>query len=84
MNWIYWIVFGGLAGWVANMLSKNRTSGGLISNIIVGTIGSWVGGFLMSLIGASGVTGFNLRSFVVAVIGSVVLLWLFSLLRGKR
>jgi uncharacterized membrane protein YeaQ/YmgE (transglycosylase-associated protein family) len=83
MNWLVWILFGGLAGWVANMLSKNKSRNGLITNIIVGVAGSWVGGFLMSLLGAQGVTGFNLRSFVIAVIGSVALLWVFNKIRGK-
>lgn len=83
MNWILWIVMGGLAGWVANMISKNKSGGGFILNVIVGIVGSWVGGFIMSLFGAAGVTGFNLRSFVVAVIGAVVLLWIVSLIRKK-
>ncbi len=83
MNWILWIVLGGLAGWVASMLTKNNEKMGMLTNIIVGIIGSWIGGFIMSLFGAAGVTGFNLRSFVVAVVGACVLLGIFSLVRKR-
>ena len=83
MNWILWIVLGGLAGWVASMLTKNNEKMGILTNVIVGLIGSWLGGFIMSLFGAAGVTGFNLRSFVVAVVGACVLLGIFSLVRKR-
>ena len=83
MNWLSWIVLGGLAGWVASMLSKKNAKMGLISNIVVGIIGSWIGGYIMSLVGASGVTGFNLQSFVVAVIGATILLWIFNIIQKK-
>ena len=83
MNWILWIVMGGLAGWVASLLSKNNARNGIIVNVIVGIIGSWLGVFIMSFFGAAGVTGFNLRSFIVAVVGAVVLLWIFGLIRKK-
>ena len=83
MNWILWIILGGLAGWVASMLTKNNEKMGILTNIIVGIIGSWIGGFIMSLFGAAGVTGFNLRSFVVAVVGACVLLGIFSLVRKR-
>jgi len=83
MNWILWIVLGGLAGWVASMLTKNNEKMGILTNVVVGIIGSWLGGFIMSLFGAAGVTGFNLRSFVVAVVGACVLLFIFSLVRKR-
>lgn len=83
MNWILWIVLGGLAGWVASMLTKNNKKMGILTNVIVGIIGSWLGSFIMSLFGAAGVTGFNLRSFIVAVIGASVLLCIFSLIRKR-
>ena len=83
MNWFLWIVLGGLAGWVASMLTRNNARMGLIANIIVGIIGGVVGGYLMELFGASGVTGFNIYSFIVAVIGASVLLVLYNLIRRK-
>lgn len=69
-----WIIFGALAGWVASLIMKTDKSMGAIANIIVGIVGANLGGFLMSLINKTGVTGFNFYSFIVAVIGSVVLL----------
>lgn len=74
MGWIGWIVLGGLAGWIANMLMKEE--GGLFKNILVGVIGGVIGGGIVELMGGSGVNGFNLYSFFVALLGAVVLLWL--------
>lgn len=83
MNWFLWIVMGGLAGWVASILTKNNERMGMIANVIVGIVGSFIGGFIMSLFGAVGVTGFNLRSFVVAVIGASVLLWFVNFIKKR-
>ena len=79
MNWIGWIILGGLAGWVANMIMKEE--GGLLKNILVGIIGGVIGGGVVELMGGSGVNGFNLYSFVVAVLGAVVLLWLVRMIK---
>ena len=73
MNIILWIVFGGIAGWVASMITGG--SRGVLGDIIVGILGAIIGGWLMTLLGAQGVTGFNLPSFLVAVLGSIVLIW---------
>ena len=82
MNIIGWIVLGGLAGWVASMIVGNNASQGLLGNIIVGIIGAFIGGFIVGLFGGAGVTGFNLWSFLVAVVGAVIALWLFRMVRG--
>jgi uncharacterized membrane protein YeaQ/YmgE (transglycosylase-associated protein family) len=74
MGWIGWIVLGGLAGWIANMMMKEE--GGLFKNIIIGVIGGVIGGGIVQLMGGSGVNGFNLYSFFVALLGAIVLLWL--------
>ncbi len=84
MNWLAWIVFGGLAGWIASIVMKANASMGLLANIVVGIIGAFVGGFVFNLFGGSGVTGFNLYSLVVAVIGAVALLWLMSVFTNRR
>jgi uncharacterized membrane protein YeaQ/YmgE (transglycosylase-associated protein family) len=76
-----WIIFGGLAGWVAGFLTRSR--GGIIYDIIVGIVGALLGGFLMGLFGHAGVTGWNWRSFAVAVAGAVVLLLILGLIRGR-
>lgn len=72
MNILLWIVFGALAGWIASLLvGKNQ---GLLTNIVVGVIGALLGGWLFDQFGGQGVTGFNLSSLLVAVVGAVVLL----------
>jgi uncharacterized membrane protein YeaQ/YmgE (transglycosylase-associated protein family) len=76
-----WIVFGGLAGLVASLLTGGGR--GIIFDIIVGIIGAFLGGFLMSLIGKTGVTGWNWRSFGVAVLGAVVLLVVVHAVQGR-
>ncbi len=76
MNFLIWIVFGAIVGWIASIIMKTNAQQGLIMDIILGVAGAVVGGFLMSLFGAEGVTGFNLYSFVVALGGAVVLVWL--------
>jgi len=73
------IIFGALVGWVASMIVG--TSGGLLLDIIVGIIGSVIGGWLMDFFGGSGVSGFNLYSFLVALLGSVVLLVIVKAIR---
>lgn len=69
------IVLGGLAGWVASMIAKTNESMGAFANIAVGIIGAFLGNLIFSLLGSDGLTGFNLWSFIVALIGSVVLLF---------
>ncbi len=81
MGIIGWIILGGLAGWVASMIAKTDKSMGIFANIIVGVIGAAIGGFVFSLVGGSGVTGFNIYSFIVALVGALILLWLIRLVR---
>lgn len=81
MSIIVWIVIGGLAGWAAGAIMKSE--GGLLRNIIVGIVGAIIGGFLMSFFGAEGFTGFNLWSFAVALIGSIVFIGAVNVL-AKR
>jgi uncharacterized membrane protein YeaQ/YmgE (transglycosylase-associated protein family) len=84
MGLIGWIILGGLAGWVASMIMGNDKQQGVFGNIIVGIIGAGIGGFVVSLIGGEGVTGFNIWSFVVALLGAVILLWLWRLITGNK
>jgi len=72
MDLIIWIVFGALVGWIASMIMS--TGGGLLWDIGVGIVGAVIGGFIMNLLGQSGVGGFNLYSFFVAVLGACVLI----------
>ncbi len=82
MSILAWIVLGALAGWIASMIMKTNDEQGAIANIIVGIIGALIGGFLVNLFGAEGVTGLNLYSLLVAIGGSVVLLAVYRALKG--
>ena len=81
MNIIAWIIFGALAGWIASIVMGKNKQMGAIANIVVGIIGAFLGGWIMSIFGAQGVTGFNFPSFLVALVGAVVLLFLVGLVR---
>ncbi len=80
MSIIAWIVLGLIAGFIASQIVKGQGEG-VVGDIIVGVVGALVGGFLFNLIGAAGVTGFNLWSLFVAVIGSIVLLFAYHAIR---
>lgn len=80
MSIIAWIVLGLIAGFIGSQIVKGSGSG-VVGDIIVGVVGALVGGFLFNLLGATGVTGFNLWSLVVAVAGSVVLLFVYHAIR---
>lgn len=82
MSLIAWIVFGALAGWIAAMVT--RTSEGLLGNIIVGIIGAVLGGWIMESTGSAGVSGFNLYSLLVAIVGAIVLLAIVNFFRRSR
>lgn len=84
INLIVWILFGAFAGWIASMITKNDNEQGGLGNIIVGLLGALVGGFIMRTFGASGVTGFNLTSMIVAVGGAVLLLFVYNSLRHRK
>lgn len=74
MNIILWVVFGALAGWIASLIMRTNQSQGLLMDILMGIVGAVVGGFVVNLFGASGVTGFNLYSLIVAVFGAIILI----------
>lgn len=83
MSFIGWLVLGLIAGFIGSKIFVGSGQG-LIVDIILGVVGAFVGGFLFSLIGAGPVTGFNLYSMFVAVIGSIVVLWLYHTIMGRR
>lgn len=83
MGIITWIVFGALAGWVASILVGNSARQGCLMNIIVGVIGAFIGGLLMQLVTGRGFYfEFSIESFIVAVIGAILLLVLTG--AGRR
>jgi uncharacterized membrane protein YeaQ/YmgE (transglycosylase-associated protein family) len=79
MSILAWIVLGLIAGFIGSKL-VNHTGEGILLDILLGIVGAIVGGFLFNLAGASGVTGFNLWSLFVAVIGAVAFLVLYHML----
>lgn len=83
MGIIGWIVLGGLAGWIASMIMGTNKSMGLMANIVVGIVGALIGGFAFNLIGGADITGFNLWSLFVAVVGSVILLGIAKMFSNK-
>ncbi|KPV52271.1 hypothetical protein SE17_16465 [Kouleothrix aurantiaca] len=85
MGIIAWLVFGALAGWVASMIAGTNERQGCLLNIIVGIVGAFIGGFLYSLVtGRDFVAGFDITSFIVAVVGAVILLFVLTGVRRRR
>ena len=83
MSIIAWIVFGLIAGFIASKI-VNKSGEGALLDIVLGVVGAVVGGFLFNTLGATGVTGFNIWSMFVAVIGSIVVLGLYHMVAGRR
>jgi uncharacterized membrane protein YeaQ/YmgE (transglycosylase-associated protein family) len=83
MSLLGWIVLGLLAGWIGSHIVDNGGKGPLL-DIVLGIVGALVGGFIFDALGAVPVTGFNLYSLFVAVVGSVVVLVLYHALAGRQ
>lgn len=81
MNIILWIIFGALAGWIASIIMKTNPQQGFLMDVVVGIVGAFIGGFIMNAIGGAGVTGFNIGSLLVAIVGAIVLLFIVKTLR---
>lgn len=86
MDFILWILFGALAGWIASKIMGTDAQQGWLGNIIVGIIGALVGGWLIGILvpGLAPTGGFNLGSLVVAILGAIVVLFLFNMLTGRK
>lgn len=82
MGIISWIVFGLVAGIFAKFLMPGDDAGGFIKTTIVGILGAVVGGFIGTRIGFGDVTGFNLRSFAIAIAGSLLVLWAYRKIKS--
>ena len=81
MGILAWIIFGLIAGAVAKFIMPGSDPGGIIVTILIGIVGALLGGFLGSLLLGVGVTGFNLPSLLIAILGSILLLWLYRKFR---
>ena len=83
MSIIGWIVLGLIAGFIASKI-VNKSGEGFFLDIVLGIVGAIVGGFIFSAVGASGVTGFNLWSMIVAIIGAIIVLVIYHAVAGRR
>ena len=83
MSIIAWIILGLIAGFIGSKL-VNKSGEGLVLDIVLGIVGAIVGGFLFSLFGAGGVDGLNLYSLLVAVVGAVVVLFVYHAVFNRR
>lgn len=81
MEILLWLLLGLIAGWLASVIMRTDSQQGALTDIILGIIGAFVGGFLMNFFGQTGVTGFNVYSILVATLGAVVLIWVGRMLR---
>jgi len=83
MSILAWIVLGLIAGFIASKI-VNKSGEGVILDIVLGVVGSVVGGWLFSVFGMAGVSGLNIYSVVVAVIGAVVVLFAYHAISGRK
>lgn len=82
MNLILWMVFGIVTGLIANFVDPRPAQGGIVGSLFLGIVGALVGGFLASTFFGISISGFNLESFAVAVVGSLLVLYLARILRS--
>jgi len=86
MNIIIWLIVGGIIGWLASMIMKTDGQQGIILNVVVGIVGAFIGGWIGPMLGLGGGIngGFNIMSFIVSLIGAIVLLAIVNLFRRGR
>ncbi len=83
MGFLAWIVFGLIAGIIAKAIRPGKDPGGWIMTIVIGIVGAMLGGWIGKLLGFGGVDGFNIKSMLIAVLGSVLFLYILSRLKKK-
>ena len=81
MGIITWIILGLIVGIIAKLLMPGKDPGGFIITVLIGIAGALIGGFISSAIGIGGVTGFNIQSLVISVLGSMVLLGIYRVVK---
>jgi len=84
MGIIAWLILGALAGWIASKVMNTDAEQGAVANIVVGIVGAVIGGFVFRFFGGSSVTGLNLYSILVSIIGAVLLLAIYKAVNGKK
>lgn len=81
---LLWIVFGGVIGWLASIITKNNDRMGIISNVVVGLVGSIIGGVVAELTNIAPLSIFSLAGALFALMGSLILLFVYNLIKAKR
>ncbi len=81
MGILAWIVFGLIAGALAKFIMPGKDPGGIIVTILIGIAGAVFGGFIGSFLGFGGVSGFDPRSLGIAILGALLLLWLYRMMK---
>ena len=84
MGILSWIVFGLIAGALAKLIMPGKDPGGIIVTIVIGIVGAVIGGYLGTLLGFGTVTGFNIKSLAIAIVGALILLALYRAVKGKK
>lgn len=84
MGIIAWIVLGLIAGAIAKAIMPGRDPGGILVTILIGIVGAFLGGFLGNLITGRGLNGFSLWSLILAIVGALILLWIYRATTGAR
>lgn len=87
MNFIIWLVVGGLIGWVASMIMKTNAQQGMILNVVVGIVGAFIGGMLISpLLGVPTINqnAFSMGALLVSLLGAIILLAIVNLFRRGK
>jgi uncharacterized membrane protein YeaQ/YmgE (transglycosylase-associated protein family) len=83
MGILSWILFGLIAGALGKWIMPGDDPGGIIVTILIGILGAIVGGFVASLIGFGGISGFDFRSFIIAIVGSLLCLFIYRKLKTR-
>lgn len=82
MGLISWVVFGALSGWLARMIMPGKDPGGCFVTPLIGIVGAVIGGFLATLMGFGGISGFDWRSLFIAILGALIVLFLYRKIKG--
>ena len=84
MGILSWIILGAIAGTIGKLIMPGNDPGGFIITIVLGIAGALVGGFIASALGFGGVNGLNIWSIIIAVLGAILLLFIYRLVIGRR
>jgi uncharacterized membrane protein YeaQ/YmgE (transglycosylase-associated protein family) len=84
MSILAWIVLGLIAGAIAKAIMPGNDPGGIIVTILIGIVGAFLGGFLGNMVAGSGLNGFSIWSIVLAVVGAILLLWIYRVATRRR